>query len=746
MPTTTSAQYIDEDKKLRWFTDADHVLKSKPRWIGPHDWFWLPPAPNGESYDVIVKDIGFENWSEVESAYASMDQYTCLILDDRVPNPEGVVHSYWCKPEIVNQKYQFQRLSEEVGDPGYFPSRDVSPNSFGNFDGDFGWNQETKGWGKVVFTWNWRRHRVHSKLCERGSDPATVDQEDIITDSSLPGVSQEQIISSARITADDIPTEVNICSDDPTELQPNKPQPYDTWSEMQSATYKCQLQVMEDYDGGHETGEDYWHWRESVPEGWFRGQNEGFNRAEFMDWCIRGGDNPFSPKPFPGISKDEFDTRAVYDGGKSHDEYGDIGAERVWEKTASFAGSLSDGLFTQPGGRYAAGQDSLFHKAEQTCQTLYSEVIDRRRSAFMELCKKEPYSHFNGCSQRLKECRGYQRDDGTQVGVNQCCTDTHPEYHYHQVKSFQVPCKPVDAFRWTGGAFVRDDWEDGRGSDASAGGYTGVVEQISDRGFVGSNAWLAPLGGDGEPMTVQSDSVKIGTYFWFDLLSGTVGIKSFDERSYSQEVKLPASHKKAKRTDYWKWGHGIKGTGSLALTCGDAFFLPDCIEPISAQRDPDRQRGWIYNLYFCERKFSDEELKLLQSKWNSLPAQLKQQKNEVCPDGEVYQWDPNGSSEGNPGEWRCMTGTPVTTYCATCVGHEPSPACPVDNYNHWQAMPVSMAQSQTPNYICKEQNTPPPYRAWPEPNNSNPTDPTIPTDPCSDPNAIDCPEEEAGTE
>jgi hypothetical protein len=723
-------QYIDREMELKFFTQADYVSKNKPKWLGPHTYWWLP----NDKYSVQVYDPsehGGLPWDyflwycktdpDWWTGSCDIPEYTCLIPTERVYNSGDYGQSLYCEPEI-SDPHQHERLKDED-----WPTTGTSGQSLVD---EIGSDGHEGGYGKVVFSWNWRKHIVHRKLCD-STNVSGLSRETLVQGQDLVDLSREELMNNKPLTPEDINVDVRVCEDNPNKREPSRPEPYDTFQEMSLAVKKCQVNLMQEYDTGHSPKGDYaWTWREYVPEGWFLGQNPGFNRADFMDWCVFGGANPFSPKPFPGISKDEFKAYEVFED-ESFGDYGDPDVKRPWDRAENFAGNLADGLHTKPGGLTPAGQDSLEGRAYRKCNRLYNEIISRRRNAFMELCKKEPYSYFDGCQKQLQECRGY-REDGLDIGVSQCCTDSHPEYHYHQTKSFEVPCHPIDAAYFSDSpSLARDDWEAHDGGEfnvSDEGGYTGVVYSaegglLPDRGFVGSGGILNYVGLGGEPMTVRSDSVKLGSYFWFDLMSGTIGIRSWEERSYTQEVELPATHKKARDTDYWKWGNYIRGSKHWD------WFPPGWdYESISNQRAKEDPQGWLYHLFFCERTFTKEELKFINDKWNALPAQLEKNKDIICDDGETYTWSSDAS------EYRCIPESEapsvepggdlsfqIQSYCALCTTdpnvYSPN-ACPPANYADWSPMKKKDADDITPYNKCeimRKENGPPETRAWPVP-------------------------------
>lgn len=664
IPSEARGQYIADSLRLQDYTEANYVSMSKPKWIGPHNWYWLPRR----DYDIKVV-----NTSSPRSYVESQPPQTCIITRDRVYNPNGIGKAIYCNPPINRWTYKECKQYRRPGlceDPGPSYPKWVKVDKKYQLDqvGDANWDspiagpfaetREGGGYGEVVFAWNWRKHTVNEKRCDR-KNVGGMSRQDLVDGSSNVALSQEEMVEQdKRVMPEDINIPVHICSDDTEKRQPGKFAPYETFEEQSLAQKKCNLDLIKKYDGGHRPGGDYsTTWRSYVPEGWFLARNDGFNKEDFMDWCVNGGPNPFSPEPYPGIQKDKFDTRKVFNGGDIG-EFGSPDQKRPWEKATDFAGDYSDGLRTKPGGPNPAGADSLLTKATRKCSRLYNEIANRRQGAFMDLCRNEEYSFFNGCKQELKRCKGYENND-IEYGVSQCCTDSYPEYHYHQKKTYEVPCKPMDAYLWDGRGGQRDRWEDPKsGVKADYGGVTGTVKRLSDRGFVGEFPWLSLVGGDGETMTVQSDSVKIGSYFWFDLKNGTVGIRSFEEKRYKQEVALPGPYRDAGDNEDWEWGNVIRGSKEYCFFCGPPFTKYDNIsnqrgkcnarDTFSECDDGGDIEGFLYHLYFCEETFTEDELKLIQVKWETVPEQIDEMKDEFCADGEEYRWNPSES------QFQCM--------------------------------------------------------------------------------------------
>jgi hypothetical protein len=686
MPAT--AQYIDEDRDLQDYTRSDHVSLSKPDWIGPYNWYYVPQ--NGYNIEVI-KSGKFSNPGDIPKSHpkhpSNLPKQSCVIVNDKVghpgknifDNPGDYGDSMACNPPIgesipeQNRKQTGDRYAHfKTGDRSYPNANFVGGNSYVN-------KRRGGGYGEVVFTWNWTKRIVHTKLCD--SITADTQQEILAKEGKYTDLSQREIaVEGKSLRADDINVEVNICRDDPTKKEPDKRAPYDTWREQSLAQTKCEKQVKKQYDTGFKI--PFWSdyqdtWTKEVPEGWFRGLNEGFSKSKFMEWCITGGPNPFSPTPFPGVSKEKFNTNKAFEGNVGEDYSADV--DKPWKKVGRLAGTTAEKEW-----------------AIRQCETLYDEITNRRDAAFLEMCKKEPLGgHFDGCWDKMQQCRGH-KEGKVHVGVNQCCTDSHPQYHYHNYKKFAVPCEPFDMMAWEGNGAKRSAWEShdpdrycadrnwlgictdrvdgplGEYYGPSVDGHLEITD--GDRGFVGSNAILAPIGGDGEPMTVRAKgSKKIGTYFWFDLMSGNIGMRTFDESKNRQDVVLPATHKEAQGTEFWKAGNTIRGSD------GGIF---DDEDDISGQRgeygtfDSDgKQKGWLYHLYFCERTFSEEEVKLMNRKWKKPAELLDQEKNDMCKEGEVYEF-----SEAQQ-EFTCMPesqfdgygdGPPLVKWCAQCKDFDPA--------------------------------------------------------------------------
>jgi hypothetical protein len=650
-PQRAEAQYIDRNLELKQVTQADYVTEEPPDWIGPYNWVWLPPHPDFE-------------WSIVDEPVSSLDRGECTIAEQ-----DGFVIQ--CNPSI-HDEINWNPFGDGKADGlGLYQHDHIEEFQYTG-GSSLVEKAQGGGYGKVVFGWTWRKHTVYRKLCD-STRTAQKTQEELIN-SDLVSHSQQDRIMSRRLDPDKINVDVHICRDDPTKREDGRPEPYDTWREMNLAKTKCTLQIIEDYDQGHRPKGDYrTTWRPSVPAGWFRGENEGFSRSKFMDWCMTGGSNPFSPKPFPEAAKPETDFSPVFEDQKI-DDYGDPEVKRPWTKTEETAGSFRSENW-----------------AQRECERLYNEIIDRRENAFFQLCKDEPYRFWEGCQEQIKKCKSYQADNGDHVGVQQCCTDGHPEYHYHSSKNYEIPCRPIDAFVWEGRGAARDMWMNTDGGKADeVGGLAGRVYQDNSgdtgRGFVGSNAYLAPIGGDGEEMTVtvkggdSNTPGRIGSYFWFDLLSGTIGLRSFEEAKKTQTVTLPATHKEACDTDIWESGNMRRGEpcGPFADIITGPFDSPD---PVSDQRD--EAHGWLYHIYFCPETFTEEETKLLSKKWGTVPARLDKAKDKLCADDETYRWNAQKS------EFECMKGSteqppkqgPV--WCNACRGFAQDGTCRKIKYVNW---------------------------------------------------------------
>ena len=143
-------------------------------------------------------------------------------------------------------------------------------------------------------------------------------------------------------------------------------------------------------------------------------------------------------------------------------------------------------------------------------------------------------------------------------------------------------------------------------------------------------------------------SRQIGSYFYLDIKSGTVGLKSFPEPSNVQtEVRLPGDYNDGRRQHY------ITGTydcNRLGYNCSG--------DQISPQRDG--VEGWVQNLYFCEETFTRPELDAISRLWGTIPDVVDHVNHDVdidCDDyAETFGYD--------------------TTYMESCASPPPPPPPP----------------------------------------------------------------------
>jgi len=434
--------------------------------------------------------------------------------------------------------------------------------------------------GEIYFYRTWQEYPVSKFLCDKVEDDTSRTQEVRAVDTY------------------DGPIEA--CTDNINAYEPNRTSgPYESFGEMRAAQKRCWNDFYDRYDSGHSPP---WPWRatwaERVPKGWGRGADATADSTKFMDWCTQGGPMPFDKKPFPGGDDEmendlveiweEAESRAgtiTYDNSKARDKYGDPVA---WWET-------DDGKF-----------------AIEKCNRIYKELLNERERAFTQLCETEPYSHWDGCKEAREFCTG-DSDDEKVTGVGTCCTEKYPEYHYFKERRFEIPCKPFDAFRWYDpGRLDKGKWMDDQYDKTSSKnpGWNSAVYRDDNRGFVGSGGVLNAISAGGKPMEVRSKGPKIGSYFFFDIQSGTVGLKSFKNARQSQsEVKLPGSYADDDEAKYYV---GTYDCNWLGLNCGGDL--------ISDQRDG--VEGWVKNLYFCEETFTREQLDAINREWGTLPDEL----------------------------------------------------------------------------------------------------------------------------
>ena len=338
-----------------------------------------------------------------------------------------------------------------------------------------------------------------------------------------------------------------------------------------------------------------------MPSGWYQGQGlaEGTpGRQKFMQWCISGGQD-----------QSMFDPNA-----------------KVWYADWARETAAQLGAWFQEEGRQATEEER-----RDKCGRYADQIIDDRQTAFFELCegdreggKGSPYAQydqFSGCSAQLDQCKQ----------IVEGCTVDWTEYHYYEKKTYDIPCAPIDAFRWEGRGILRDDWMGRDGDKAlTKGGKAGRVYRLDNRGFVGSGGLLNLIGLGGKPMeVVVSNKVAsrgggIGSYFYFDLSSGTVGINSFDEKKLFQEISFPSIYKEVDNRGK-RYSH---------------------LDDMPGQRD--EAHGYILHLYFCERTFDDVELQRIQNAWGAVPRDVEQIPTPCNPDTQI----PEIYGKRPPG-WTC---------------------------------------------------------------------------------------------
>lgn len=364
-------------------------------------------------------------------------------------------------------------------------------------------------------------------------------------------------------------------------------------SQMRAQYRQCVQGVFDRYDTAHQT---QWPlseiWRPSVPSGWYQGSDliEGTaGREQFMRWCMSGGQDQAM-----------FDPEA-----------------KLWFARWARETAVQLGAWFQEGGQ-TAGEEERRSK----CSRYADQIIDDRQTAFFELCegqrrggKGNPYGsirydHFGGCDAQMDQCKR----------IVEGCTVDWTEYHYYKRKEYTIPCAPIDAFRWEGRGILRDDWMGRDGDKAlTKGGKAGRVYRTDNRGFIGTGGLLNLIGLGGKPMevivsnTVASRGGGIGSYFYFDLSSGTVGINSFDESRPLQEISLPSIYKEVdNRGD--KYSH---------------------LDDLPGQRD--KAHGYVLHLYFCERTFDETELQRIQNAWGAAPKNIEELPTPCNPDSEIAE-------------------------------------------------------------------------------------------------------------
>jgi len=447
------------------------------------------------------------------------------------------------------------------------------------------------GWGEIYFYNTWQEFPVSKYICDGAPDTPE-------PDSTV------------------LPTYVgtHICTDNIEEYEPWRTSPYDSFPEMDAAQNKCFADLYATYDSGHSPPWPWSStWTQSVPAGWFRGQDASLDSTLFMDWCVHGGVKPLSPTPFPEGS------RAYKNESRTYWNYVDSNAGEI---TYAKESQLKYG---DPVAWWEV-DDELF--AIEKCERVYEQIKDERKRAFQVLCDDEAYGHFAGCKAERERCMG-DTDDHIVTGIGTCCTERYKEYHFFPDRRYMIPCKPIGAFRWyDSGSLSSAKWVDEHYDNTGIGndGWGDRVNRADNRGFVGSGGLMNAIGAGGKDMEVytMNPGDKIGSYFYFDISSGTVGFKSFEEAKNRQnEVRLPGDYNDGRKQHY------IRGTwdcNMLGYNCSGDL--------ISYQREG--VEGWVRNLYFCEETFTREQLDAINMRWGTIPDVVKQVNHELKIDCDDY--------------------------------------------------------------------------------------------------------------
>lgn len=465
---------------------------------------------------------------------------------------------------------------------------------------------EGAGCGYVHLMWTWQEIPVKDHLCNKIPDDPDSTQTDRATyKGSFDG----------KITA---------CTDNTKRYEPGRTSdPYQTFSQMRDAQDQCWSRLYERYDDGHSPAYPYSAtWTETVPEGWARGEDPAAKKENFMEWCMHGGRPVAEPRPVEGDGR-EMETEL----------------HEIWNRTSQRAGEWS---YQRSEARKKYGEAVAYWEVSDTawarhkCGQLHDELIRERQRAFNSLCEKQPYSHWEGCEKAREFCQTSDDNVEKLSGIGACCSDKYPEYHFFQERKFEIPCEPIGAFRWseesidaTLGLFDRRYWvnEAGENTAENTYGFRDNVARLDNRGFVGSGGFLNAINLGGKEMevslnyeTYQDSSASapdgIGSYWFIDLKSGTIGFKTFGEsKRVQREVRFPGSYKKGSNTD-------DRGFGDLDR------------EIISQQRE--RLDGWVYNVYFCEETFTKNEISRISEAWGQIPRDLKQTNKKMGIDCENY--------------------------------------------------------------------------------------------------------------
>jgi len=471
------------------------------------------------------------------------------------------------------------------------------------------------GWGEIYFYDTWQEFRVTEYICDGAPDQLGPDS------TAFP-----EFVGTYT------------CTDNIEEYEPWRTSPYNSFQQMDAAQDRCFDDLYQQYDSGHAPPFPWsLTWTSEVPAGWFRAEDASADSTQFMDWCVQGGTRPMTPIPFP-------------DGGMRSEFRNDLSA--IWQYTGENAGQFSYDVEGRPvyGDPVAYWEVDDTEYATKKCERLLDQIRDDRERVFEYLCTDNAYSHFSGCKAQREVCTG-DTDDQYVTGIGSCCTEKYKEWHFFPDRRYMIPCRPIGAFRWyDSGSLSSAKWVDESYENTSTfrDGWGDAVFRDDNRGFVGSGGLLNAIGTGGKDMEVRTvhPSVQIGSYFYLDIKSGTVGLKSFAEPSNVQtEVRLPGSYNDGRKQHY------ITGTYDcnwLGYNCSG--------DEISPQRDG--VEGWVQNLYFCEETFSRVELDAISRLWGTIPSVVEQVNYDMqidCEDyAETYEYD--------------------TTYMESCA--TPSPPSP----------------------------------------------------------------------
>ena len=483
------------------------------------------------------------------------------------------------------------------------------------------WNSgsfwQSGGWGEIYFYDTWQEFPVTEYICDGAPDQPGPDS-----------TAFAEYVGSYS------------CTDNIDEYEPDRTSPYDSFQQMDAAQDLCFDDLYDRYDSGH-TPAFPWSatWTTDVPAGWFQAEDASSDPTQFMDWCVQGGTRPMTPSPFP-------------DGGSRSEFRNDLSA--IWQYADQHAGTFSYDT-DNVSGRAVYGDPVAYWEVDDTefaikkCERLLDEIRDDRQRVFEYLCNENPYSHFAGCKDRREVCTGDTNDQYV-TGIGSCCTEKYKEWHFFRDRRFMVPCRPIGAFRWyDSGRFSAAHWVDESYDNTTSfrDGWGDAVFRDDNRGFVGSGGLLNAIGLGGKDMEVRTvdPSRQIGSYFYLDIKSGTVGLKSFPQPSNVQtEVRLPGDYNDGRRQHY------ITGTydcNRLGYNCSG--------DQISPQRDG--VEGWVQNLYFCEETFTRPELDAISRLWGTIPDVVDHVNHDLqidCDDyAETFGYD--------------------TTYMESCASPPPPP-------------------------------------------------------------------------